>query len=134
MSRGTLASPDSYHSCVDTARRCWTVHPLLSWKLCEGSKYHSSLSFLGDSQSSIAGLKGMNKQIHLGSTTLINNIRNGLPRESRVWLYFKFNDYYWMIEKKIKVYSSFGQLEYLGPHNSTVMLCLGGGVKDKNIK
>ena len=39
-----------------------------------------------------------------------------------------------MIEKNIKVYSSFGQLEYLGPHNSTVMLCLGEGVKDKNIK
>ena len=36
MSRGLLASPDSCHSYVDTARRCWTLHPLLSWKLCEG--------------------------------------------------------------------------------------------------
>ena len=70
MSRGMLASPDSYHSYVDTAQS-WTVHALLSWNLCEGRDYHWSLSLLVHSQSSIAILKGMNKQIHLGSTTHI---------------------------------------------------------------
>lgn len=35
--------------------------------------------------------------------------------------------------KKIKVHYSFSQLQYLGPHNSIIMLCLEEGLKDKNI-